>query len=192
MNIFAMHKKLEQLLAFHCAPALAGIKSANLVSVQKQMFANLSALLEEYKACLRCKGIDYLAIAESARYVAVMIYRRERLEMILSDEKNMVLLSQYGYRPHDSVEAHLDYLKLRMQVKKAFPHEIGLFLGYPYEDVLGFIRNGGRHFKFSGYWKVYANARETKKLFEDYAKCSHAFCERINQGISMKKLLEAI
>ena len=36
----------------------------------------------------------------------------------------------------------------------SFPHELGLLLGYPVEDVLGFIRNEGRNYLYCGYWKV--------------------------------------
>ena len=35
----------------------------------------------------------------------------------------------------------------RLQENEGFPHEIGLFLGYPPEDVLGFIENKGEFFK---------------------------------------------
>ena len=49
-----------------------------------------------------------------------------------------------------------------------FPHEIGAFLAYPVEDVRGFLDNNGENFLYSGYWKVYHNVKETKKLFKQY------------------------
>ena len=36
-----------------------------------------------------------------------------------------------------------------------FPHEIGVFLGYPLEDVVGFIRHRGKCFTCCGCWKSY-------------------------------------
>ncbi len=49
-----------------------------------------------------------------------------------------------------------------------FPHEIGAFLEYPVEDIRGFLDNNGEEFLYSGYWKVYHNVNETKKLFKQY------------------------
>ena len=40
---------LERELAHHCAPALLGLKPANLVSFSKLDFPELEALLEEYQ-----------------------------------------------------------------------------------------------------------------------------------------------
>lgn len=49
----------------------------------------------------------------------------------------------------------LTRLAQRMEAVGDFPHEVGFFLGYPAEDVVGFIRNKGQNFKFCGRWKVY-------------------------------------
>ena len=35
-----------------------------------------------------------------------------------------------------------------------FPHEVGLFLSYPPEDVKGFIDHRACNFKCAGLWKV--------------------------------------
>ena len=46
-----------------------------------------------------------------------------------------------------------------MNGSKIFPHEMGLLLGYPVEDVTGFMVHGGKNSLYSGYWKVYARRR---------------------------------
>ena len=44
-------------------------------------------------------------------------------------------------------------LKLRERSRSAgFPHEIGIFLGYPAHDVRGFIENGGKNCRFIWCW----------------------------------------
>lgn len=187
-----VNRKFEQLLAFHCAPTLVGAKSASLISLQKSKFRDFTAILQAYQPCLTCKGISTVVLAESDHYTLMLVYRKMQLEHVLKEKRNMEILTKFGYRETDSVEDHLAYLKTRMKLKKAFPHEIGLFLGYPYEDVVGFIENGGQKFALSGYWKVYANIQETKKLFDFYTECTHDFCKNLNKGISMEKLLEAV
>ena len=83
----------------------------------------------------------------------------------------------------------LEYLRSRMQVKKSFPHEVGLFLGYPPADVRGFIENRGQDFACAGYWKVYSNEKEARKLFRRYSECSHAFCTSLEQGKAFQDLV---
>ncbi len=48
-------------------------------------------------------------------------------------------------------------LSQRLCCEEDFPHEIGVFLGYPLADVIGFIQNRGKNFTACGYWKVYTD-----------------------------------
>ena len=49
-----------------------------------------------------------------------------------------------------------------------FPHELGLLLGYPAEDVRGFMGIGYKKCLYTGYWKVYEKAEEKIALFSEY------------------------
>ena len=65
-------------------------------------------------------------------------------------------MERYGYTD-TSVDGAIEWLRMRLASGDGFPHEIGLFLGYPVEDVLGFIENAGQNCKCCGCWKVYCN-----------------------------------
>lgn len=69
-----------------------------------------------------------------------------------------------------------------------FPHEIGAFLEYPVEDVRGFLDNNGENFLYSGYWKVYHNVKETKKLFKQYDFVKEFAVREIIGGKSIKEI----
>ena len=56
-------------------------------------------------------------------------------------------------------------MRSRLAQREDFPHEIGLFLGYPLGDVIGFIKNAGQNCKCVGCWKVYCNECEAIKAF---------------------------
>ena len=43
-----------------------------------------------------------------------------------------------------------------------FPHEVGLFLSYPPEDVKGFIDHRANDFKCAGLWKVYGDEEKAR------------------------------
>ena len=67
----------------------------------------------------------------------LLVYRPERLERQLADPAVRSLLLQEGYPVEGGLEAMLETLTCRL-AQEDFPHEVGLFLGYPHEDVEGF------------------------------------------------------
>lgn len=182
----------EQVLGFHAAPTLRGIKAASLISFRKSSFDDFEALLTSYEPCLYCKGISIYRVSEGEEYVLLLFYRKEAIWRHLQQEKSMQLLEAYGYRREDTLADMLYHLRMRMKVRKTFPHEIGLFLGYPPEDVAGFIQYKGQNFCYSGYWKVYANEADTRELFSRYTECSHCFCTALEEGRNFQELVCAV
>ena len=51
---------------------------------------------------------------------------------------------------------------MRLQSSLEFPHEIGIFLGYPPADVDGFMHRK-EDCRISGLWKVYDDIREAEQ-----------------------------
>ena len=182
----------DEILCLHCAPTFAGLKPASLVSFPKKRFADFSALLASYMPCFRCKGISVYTLAEGEEYILLLFYRKCALEHILSQKEVQDVLVRFGFCIGDSLENHLDYLAMRMELSKSFPHEVGIFLGYPVKDVEGFIEHKGKKFSFAGYWKVYADEEAAKCLFQSYADCTERFCARLRNGIPMEELLLAV
>lgn len=80
----------------------------------------------------------------------------------------------------------------RLDEDMEFPHEIGLFLGYPPEDVCGFIENKAEGYKCIGQWKVYGDEAQAKKNFAMYKKCTQVYCAQFAQGKSIKRLTVAV
>lgn len=79
----------------------------------------------------------------------------------------------------------------RLREQGEFPHEIGLFLSYPPEDVRGFIESPVCGFKCVGCWKVYGDAREARKTFGRYRRCTEICCARFAQGTTLERLAVA-
>ena len=156
-------RRLEQTLALHCAPALAGLKPADLISWRPPQGAG--------EALLR-------------RYV-------RRLEDWLAREEIAAMLRKEGYPVSDGVEAMLTHLGARLAGAE-FPHEVGLFLGYPAADVEGFRRNGGRNCKLCGHWKVYGQVEEAQRRFLAFDRCREALCRWVAEGRSLEQLFPAV
>ena len=102
------------------------------------------------------------------------------------------LLQEAGYPENVSLEILLSQLERRFETGKDFPHEIGLFLGYPPSDVRGFIEKGARRAKLTGYWKVYSNVEEAKKTFARYRKCTDVYLRCHKSGKALEGLAVAI
>ncbi|MDQ0203288.1 DUF3793 family protein [Pectinatus haikarae] len=183
-------KKFEHLLAFHCAPTLAGIKSGNLISINKNKINNFRQIQQKYRKCLSCNDVFMFTVSDSQNYRLLMIYHKTNLAKILSEADNQTFLKSYGYKDFSSVISCLRYLKIRMHLQKGFPHEIGLFLGYPLPDVEGFIKNNGQNFKYCGQWKVYSDIESAERLFSQYTKCCTKFCSSLAEGKSLENIIE--
>lgn len=186
-----MSKALDQLLARHCAPALAGVKASNLVSCDRAEFPNLRAEAEEYNLAFAGRGVRLAILCRRKNRQLLLVYHRARLELALADPMARRLLRGAGYRLDGTVEELLEQLRGRLREGEDFPHEIGVFLGYPPEDVLGFQRQRGEGCKLCGYWKVYSDVERARRLFHRYDCCSRALCRRVEQGCSVKELFGA-
>ena len=95
----------------------------------------------------------------------IYLYRPARLEKDLSCASCEALLSEFGYNCRGGSRC-LTRLARRLKQQEDFPHEIGLFLSYPPEDVKGFLEH--RPCKCVGCWKVYENEEAARKTFAKY------------------------
>lgn len=172
---------LESCVIEHCAPTLAGIKSAGLFSFRFQSRESVYEEVSQLNLKLNERGVYIKLMLLKEDYALIYTYRKTHLERDLGREGVHDLLASYGY-PDTGLEYLLKHLKERLGNCEGFPHEIGVFLGYPLEDVKGFIKNKGRDCKCCGLWKVYCNECETMKLFAKIRKCTKVYLEVFASG----------
>ncbi len=183
-----MTDEMEMTAAYHCAPALAGIKPSNLVSFCMERHPDLEKRLAEWNEGLAPSGIFFEKLCRCKKRMLVLVYRKKKMEELLRDPKLSAELGKAGYPAGQDCEAVISHLKRRMEGREDFPHEIGIFLGYPLEDVYGFVQNQGKGYKLNGYWKVYSNEDRAKELFRRYTRCREAVCARMGMGMSIMRL----
>lgn len=165
---------LEQCLIDYCAPTLAGIKCAGLFNYFFEDSLDAKTSIDRMNANLNNKGITMTVLNVVNNRALIFVYRKKCLEHILNDQQARSILKKFNY-PLDNYEEMLQYLKLRVQTAETFPHEIGIFLGYPLEDVECFIKYKGQHSKYSGMWKVYGDVNERKQLFAQFDECTSIY-----------------
>lgn len=187
-----MQKEFEQLLAFYCGPTLAGIKAGSLVSCCCERFPALEAQADYYNRALHHLGVRFEILYTGERSSLLLVYRPALLEQHLAAPLARDLLSGAGYPDSPELAGLLDHLCLRLRLRGGgFPHEIGLFLGYPPEDVQGFQLHQGRGCKLCGHWKVYSDVERAERLFHRYDRCRDALCRRLAQGCTMAQVFQA-
>ena len=180
----------EETLVAHCSPVLAGLKTANMFNADCDDPQSLCLQLRELNLRLGPKGVRILPLRFSGSKALLYLYRPNRLQKDLEDETAGRILRDCGY-PCGSRGQCLAHLRKKLQGSKTFPHEIGLFLGYPPGDVDGFIQKGPRCAKCTGYWQVYGDEEKALKTFERYRKCTDAYCAQVSCGRSLERLTVA-
>lgn len=184
-----MHSKQDQLLAFHCAPTLTGLKPANLITHDATISFYNSQGADQITFTLNQNGIRIERICSCASRELTLVYNETRLWEHLNQPHIWGFLVSQGYPMYNNLREVLDVLKERVARTIGFPHEIGVFLGYPLEDVMGFIRNKGQNCKLCGYWKVYGDTDSAMKQFDQFTKCRDLMIEKLIQGVSITQLL---
>ncbi|MFW5631323.1 MAG: DUF3793 family protein [Acetivibrio ethanolgignens] len=180
-------KSLEVQLALQCAPVLTGIKTANLLIIDKNSAMNFPGVLVG-------EGLFYRLLYEVRDKLVYLIYDRNKLLAYMEKPEVFRVLQMLGYQ-REKLEEILEEISRRyesyMKNERSFPHELGLLLGYPVEDVIGFIVHQGQNFLYKGYWKVYENPEQAKQLFEAFDRATERAVITIYQGNSIKSIVNA-
>lgn len=178
---------LEAMLVSYCSPTLASIKVANMFSASYSSFESVESEIERMNSRLNPKGVKMVVLSFSEQKVLVFVYRVGALAQILARSDTQEFLIPYGYCTND-IDSSLEKLKSRFSECSCFPHEIGIFLGYPLVDVEGFIREKGNNYKLSGTWKVYGSEKEAISYFEKMRKCISTYKRLFLNGVSLDRL----
>lgn len=179
-------KDIEMQIAFHCAPLIAGLKLSNLLMLRNGDLDRATDLMKR-------AGISYFVVAVTYEKAAVLLFDRHRLETYLWEGKVWQIFQDMGYQDHAmgkilyAFRQRYEGYLLRNQ---EFPHEMGLLLGYPVEDVKGFIRNGGENCLYIGYWKVYENLTEKMALFRQFEKARDMLMGLLSNGITIVEVVQ--
>lgn len=178
---------IDSIIAYHCAPALAGIKPANIFSCSRRDYPHAERELHRLNSILNSCGIYFEILCSCEKRIMVMMYRKTRLEEYINRSEIRILLNSFGYPSAGECGAYIEHLKSRILESTDFPHEIGAFLGYPIHDIYGFMLKKEKCL-YTGYWKVYDDLEASKKCFKRYDMCRAAVMKRIDGGSTIESL----
>ena len=173
-----------------CAPTLAGIKTGSLFPCPYECRETLPTEIRRYNQVLVPKGLCLLPLRFTEKSALLYLYRPCDLERDLQDRLATEILQHAGYACTGSEQCMMQLIE-RLRAYDEFPHEIGVFLGYPLADVIGFIQNRGKNFTACGYWKVYTDPTAAQAEFDRYKKCERIYARCYYNGTPIRRLTVA-
>ena len=176
--------RLKFQIVLQCAPFLKRLKISSVITVENTLYEDLKEIFQEM-------DISYRKLCSIEEKYLVLFFRAKDLQAHLTCPDIRGLLEKFGYYSSD-LERCLSRLSERVRVFSeqgmGFPHEIGAFLGYPLEDVSGFIENEGKRYRMIGYWKVYGNVSEARMTFSAYDRAKDRAVNEFLLGKSMREI----
>ncbi len=178
-------KRIENQLILECAPLIVGLRISTLIIVDNRDMHTICNLL-------RKSALSYYVIHRTTDKTTMLLFHRQKLKAYFTDSRVRRFLSEAGYTAFGLREVMYGFGKRYADYrcgKQKFPHELGLLLGYPVEDVEGYIRNDGKNALFTGCWKVYAHVAEKRQLFRMFELSKELLIELVNNGVSVPEIL---
>ncbi len=191
-----MERNFETVMIEQCAPVLAGLKPAGLFRYETRDCADLARRVRSWNEQLNGKGLRVRVMKGCARThrFLIYVYREAQLSAVLADRAVQEFLRQEGYQlpaEQEQTGALLNQLSRRLCCQAEFPHEIGVFLGYPLPDVVGFIENRGQNFTCCGCWKSYGEPAAARRRFDQLSKCTAVYLRLFHSGTPITRLTVA-
>ncbi|BBB90344.1 MAG TPA: DUF3793 family protein [Methylomusa anaerophila] len=175
-------------LVVELAPTIHGYKPATLLSLSDSFsFPRLSFWQQYGPGFLRRSGIEWVVLRECARKRVILFYRPQLLEEWLKKGENCRFLAAHGYKPECSLSENMAYLKKRYQGE--CPHEIGLWLGIPLKDVLGFMGISKEYCSCKGLWCIYGDPELSLTLMRKINDSKRVVAEILQNGVNPHNIL---
>ncbi len=196
------HLLMDLTLVQHCHAVLTGLKLANYFCVPET--PEIHRAIERWSRLFPDYDLGYRLLCACHGKIGIYIYNHDLLARRLADPSTAAFLRQFGYGGMGPEEA-LDRLSTRLHSecqlvgtasakrrRLAFPHEIGVFLGYPQPDVESFIERDGCDCLLIGSWKVYHDVKTAQRCFDEYKESLNLLRTELQSGHTLSDCLNCV
>lgn len=176
---------VETQMALQCAPLIVGLKISNLFTIYNSQLKKMKRLL------VRSQISFYVLYAGEDRST-ILLYNVRQLYAYLMRPEVWKFMERCGYKSGDLSEVlamFRRHYQLYRAGKRKFPDELGALLGYPIEDIEGYVENDGKNALYTGYWKVYADVEGKKDLFRMFELAKETLIELVCSGVPMTEII---
>lgn len=179
---------IDQIFLKCASHTLCGIKPANMFTVSSEKFSE--ECFEKWKRTFQEQGLSVVAFDCQTNLKMIFAYDFAWERKILGDIFVQAYLKGKGFSCPKNTSDTLQELFFRLATNDSFPHEVGVFLGYPIEDVIQFEECQGKCCRYCGYWKSYCNPEEAKKCHDRFRICSLMCKQWFEEGYSIPQIIK--
>ncbi|EGT3616280.1 DUF3793 family protein [Clostridium perfringens] len=180
-------KYMRTFISYLISPVITGIKPSSTITLSKQG-RNLFKLWNMYgEDFLNDLQLKHVLLRETSNAKVILIYDEINLMNIIYRESSMDFLEKLDYNLKMNLDDILNHLINRYSTFHC-PHELGIFLGIPVEDVKCFMECSESKCLLCGYWKVYEEEKKAQKIFELYDSSKEIIMNHLLIGKDLKEV----
>lgn len=170
-------------------PVIIGSKPIHIYSFSNRSddsIKTINILNDHFK---NCRKIKYEIFKCRDNSIKMMFFNPIALNTIFQIPENMEFLQSLGYPYAYSMHTYLYHLVEKMIRCEGY-NEIGVFLGYPLKDVMGFMGFSNLRLTKVNGWKIYGDPTESDEKFIRFISNEELFrCFIKSKGIKNALLL---
>ncbi|MEM1223601.1 MAG: DUF3793 family protein [Verrucomicrobiota bacterium] len=181
-------RRFEEWIFFNASGVLLSEKTGELLSLDlSEMGLTETEVRKSLHRLSEMWGFDFRLLYQSSGLLKLILFQADRLQLVLDEAPFCIMGVELKYSFPLQVDTFFDELKSRWNESGSVPHEIGIALGYPLDDVFGYMGLLPLACKGVCGWQVYGCMEESQRLscaFSD-ARCQALiFLAQTNARIS--------
>ena len=146
--------------------------------------------IRTYEVEFTLRGITLTTLGERSGRIELLAYRPNLVAEVLGDPAcSLPPGAGLSRGQRGGAHGHPSQAPCGIPARRAnpLPHEVGVVLGYPLEDVLGYMR--GECETCRGPWRSYGDARAAELRFMRVVRGERTCRERFASGVTLDRLL---
>ncbi|MGL5314104.1 MAG: DUF3793 family protein [Peptostreptococcaceae bacterium] len=171
-------------------PVILGSKPSEILNISTKDGLRDNKIEEIENFFSNCMKISYKIINTYDGGTRILFINEESLANLLSNKKCINFLKFIGYPTEYNLDDYTNVLIEKLHSSE-FPHEIGIFLGYPLKDVVGFMGYGNYKFYKTKNWRVYGDPSISEKVYNKFVSDRNRMKELLKLN-SLDNLLNVI
>lgn len=169
---------------------ILGSKPAEIINVPGSIEDKQMKLSQIESFFSNCSRITYRIITTHDGGKRVLFINEKSMKNILANKRCINFLKFVGYPSDYELNDYMDELVFRLQSEE-FPHEIGVFLGYPLKDVLGFMGYGKNELVEVRNWRIYGDKETSYEVYDNFMR-DKAIMKEMIETMNITELRKAI
>lgn len=171
-------------------PVIMGSKPSEILNISFKDPIKEDKISDLVSHFSNCKKISFEIIDQEEKGMKILFMNYSTLKNTLKDKKAINFLKFLGYPLEYDFDKYVNFLieKLRSNI---LPDEIGIFLGYPLKDVVGFMGYGNYTFQNTKYWRIYGDPNVSQQVYNNFLEHRKQMRELIATN-STEHILKAI